>query len=45
MSGPTPVPDSALRVAQDDDMIDPDEAVQELDEPGAAWGDSGVSTS
>jgi RNA polymerase sigma factor for flagellar operon FliA len=40
MSGPTPVPDGALRltqpVAPDDDLIDPDDAVLELDDTAAA---------
>ncbi len=40
MSGPTPVPDGTLRltqpVAADDDMIDPDDAVLELDDTAAA---------
>lgn len=40
MSGPTPVPDATLRLAQpvapDDDMIDPDDAVLELDDTAAA---------
>ena len=42
MSGPTPVPDSPLHLAPaeavDDEMIDPDAAVRELEEPGAALG-------
>lgn len=40
MSGPTPVPDGTLRltqpVAPDDDLIDPDDAVLELDDTAAA---------
>ncbi|MCU0264392.1 MAG: sigma-70 family RNA polymerase sigma factor, partial [Candidatus Nanopelagicales bacterium] len=41
MTGPTPAPDAPLRLAPadaDDGMIDPDAAVLELDEPGAALG-------
>jgi hypothetical protein len=42
MTGPTPAPDSPLRLAQaevvEDELIDPDDAVRELDEPGAALG-------
>lgn len=38
MSGPTPVPDSTLHLAKPaaEDLIDPDDAIRELDEPGAA---------
>lgn len=40
MSGPTPVPDAPLRLAQpvapDEEMIDPDDAVLELDDTAAA---------
>ncbi len=40
MSGPTPVPDGTLRLTQpvvrDDEMIDPDDAVLELDDTAAA---------
>lgn len=39
MTGPTPVPEGTLRwvqpVASDDDLIDPDDAARELDDPGA----------
>ena len=42
MTGPTPAPDSPLRLAQaevaEDELIDPDDAVRELEEPGAALG-------
>jgi hypothetical protein len=36
MSAPTPVPEGRLRAAQaaDKDLIDPDEAIDELDDPG-----------
>ena len=36
MSAPTPVPEGRLRAAQaaDQDLIDPDEAIDELDDPG-----------
>ena len=38
MSGPTPVPDKALHLAKPaaEDLIDPEDAIRELDEPGAA---------
>ncbi|HYN56079.1 MAG TPA: RNA polymerase sigma factor WhiG [Motilibacterales bacterium] len=40
MSGPTPVPDKPLHLAAPaaaaDDLIDPDDAIRELEEPGAA---------
>ncbi len=40
MTGPTPAPDSSLRLAtvEGEELIDPDAAVLELDEPGAALG-------
>ena len=49
MTGPTPAPDSPLRLAQvevvEDEMIDPDDAVRSSTSPGRRSDACGASTS